>query len=58
MRNLEGGRVCGPNRTLHRKNLPSLRYVSFSVELERYLHSQPRDAWTFELGLRRYMERW
>ncbi len=23
-----------------------------------YLHSQPRDAWTFELDLRPYMERW
>jgi len=23
-----------------------------------YLHTQPRDAWTFELDLRPYMERW
>ena len=23
-----------------------------------YLHSQPRDAWTFELDLRPWMERW
>jgi NAD(P)-dependent dehydrogenase (short-subunit alcohol dehydrogenase family) len=23
-----------------------------------YLHSQPRDAWTFEMDLRPYMERW
>jgi short-subunit dehydrogenase len=23
-----------------------------------YLHQQPRDAWTFELDLRPYMERW
>jgi short-subunit dehydrogenase len=23
-----------------------------------YLHNQPRDAWTFELDLRPYMERW
>lgn len=23
-----------------------------------HLHSQPRDAWTFELDLRPYMERW
>jgi len=35
MRNLEGGRVCGPNKALHRKNLPSLRYGRFSGDLER-----------------------
>ena len=23
-----------------------------------HLHAQPRDAWTFELDLRPYMERW
>ena len=23
-----------------------------------FLHSQPRDAWTFELDLRPWMERW
>ena len=23
-----------------------------------YLHQQPRDAWTFELDLRPYMEKW
>jgi hypothetical protein len=23
-----------------------------------YLHGQPRDAWTFELDLRPWMERW
>ncbi|HCN47322.1 MAG TPA: glucose 1-dehydrogenase, partial [Pseudomonas sp.] len=23
-----------------------------------YLHAQPRDAWTFELDLRPWMERW
>jgi hypothetical protein len=36
MRSLESGEVCGPNKALNRTNLPSLRYGSFSGELERY----------------------